>query len=46
MKRLTKDKAELLALQFRATIGASMAEPISVKTVEKAQYYHNVSTSF
>ena len=25
MKRLTKDKAELLALQFRATIGASMA---------------------
>lgn len=33
MKRLTKEKAELLAQQFRATIGVSMKEPISVKTV-------------
>ena len=29
MKRLTKEKAELLAQQFRATIGVSMKEPIS-----------------
>ena len=33
MKRLTKEKAELLAQQFRAKIGVSMKEPISVKTV-------------
>ena len=33
MKGLTKEKAELLAQQFRAKIGVSMKEPISVKTV-------------